>query len=182
MGRSKKYLNEEDRIEAIRKASRRYSLKTSIANDDGIAIHKAKHKMYRYPGIKVTLETFDKFYISTVCISYKIGFKWFDGMEYEMMDDVGKVCDFKMKEWLNSGQTDWSPKYHIMVWERAENSKSGYIPKKSYLAGEQHLKRITVPVSWYDTRKELEDVIKMMVDTIKKTCDETGLELYVKEK
>ena len=149
----------------------------AMAKDAGTAKNKAKHKYYRYPGIKVILETFDKFFINTVCISYVIGVKWID--DIERLDVFESVCDEVMQNWLEE-QTEWSPKYHIFAWDRPVDHNNGYTGKRRYVKGQHHIKRITPPVTWYDTKKELESIIDDMVQQIKKTCDETGLELYVK--
>ena len=178
-GRPRKWFTEEDRIKAINASARKWHLKTRIANDDGNGKYKEKHKFYRYPGIKITLETFDRFYISTICISYTIGLKWSDN--FNKFDVFETVCDNYMLEWLNGGQKDWSPKQHIFVWDRPVDHSFKYKGKKNYVKGQHHLKRITEPVSWYDTRAELEGLIKKMVEVITKACVETGLELYVKE-
>ena len=105
-GRPRKWFTEEDRIAAINASNRKYTLKMAMAKDAGTAKNKAKHKYYRYPGIKVILETFDKFFINTVCISYVIGVKWID--DIERLDVFESVCDEVMQNWLEE-QTVWSP-------------------------------------------------------------------------
>ena len=179
MARPIKYKTDEERKKALNAAVRRYQLKRKIEKEGSKGdSYKAKHKIYKYPGITVSLETFNRFYISVICIEYIIGLEWTNNAE--AMDVIGEDCDAVLKDWLD-GQDTWSKTKLIKAWDRPEIN-TGYVGKRRYIKGQHHLRRETEPLSWYDTCEELLPLIAKMVLQIEKTCKNTGLKLYLKEK
>ena len=137
-------------------------------------------KTILYPGFKVIIESFDKWYTSSFCVEIIIS------VEYEQRTDeyLNALVDFEkeirywFKNWVPQ-QEEYENKYICIPDSKQHNSNAHYVGKK---------KTISVSLTFKQKRttefKETIVIFKPKLDEIVSSLtsivEKTGLKLYIK--
>ena len=172
MGRPKKYLTEEERKQRKKQYEQAYHQKKLEKLGRNNVEHPCKHKKYYQDGIRVDIGTLDRTKLDTAYVDMMVTTSYTND-EY-IIDQLKRETRKTFNEWLYN-QEMWDRKHRICVLECAAINKSYAGTQKSFTL-QFHVRRDEI-TPWNDTFTNLMELVNSVVDTIKKTCIETGLEL-----
>lgn len=173
-GRKKKYLTEEEAKAAkSRQFRENYERKVANAGRENVS-NPCKHKRVKYDGITIDIGTMDRTKLNTAYIDLKVTTSYTNDTDVLELfrDNVHKA----FIDWLN-GQTVWDRKNRIAVMDY-DLTQWNYKGKYKTLTFQYHVRRDEI-TDWDSTVDDLMKLVERLVEAIKKTCDDTGLELRV---
>lgn len=174
MGRPHKYATEEERRAANNEASKKCRAKKIEAGGREGVINPCKHKRFNLDCIKIDVGTLNRTYINTAYIDMLITIAY-----TEDEASLRKFCDnmrATFNDWLR-GQDMWDKRNRLMVTEYAvRDMKRYYTPNSKSISVQLHVRRDEV-TDWKSTLENLQGLVEVLVEEIKKTCAETGLTL-----
>ena len=172
MGRHKIYVTEEERkAHKLQYEQEYHQKKLEKLGRDNIE-HPCKHKRYYQEGVRVDIGTLDRTQLDTAYVDMMVTTSY--------TNDEGIINQFKREtrktfnDWLYN-QEMWDRKHRICVLEYAAIRKS-YVGMQKSFTLQFHVRRDKI-TPWKDTYTNLMELVNSVIDTIKKTCLETGLEL-----
>ena len=174
MGRPRIHDTDAERRAANNEAVKKCMAKKIMEGGREGVINPCKHKRFNLDTIKVDVGTLNRTYINTAYIDMLITIAY---TEDEAV--LRKLCDnlrASFNGWLRD-QDMWDKKNRLMVTDYAvREAKRWYIPNSKSISAQMHIRRDEV-TDWKSTLENLQGLVDTMVDTIKKTCAETGLTL-----
>lgn len=172
MGRHKIYVTEEERREHKIKYEQEYKQKKleKIGRDN--VEHPCKHKMYHQDGVRVDIGTMDRTKLDTAYVDMMVTTSYTN--DEEIINKFKLETRKTFNDWLY-GQDMWDRKHRICVLEYAAIRKSYVGIQKSFTL-QFHVRRDKT-TTWNETVTNLMGLVDTIIDALKKTCDETGLEL-----
>lgn len=173
-GRKKKYLTEEEAKEAQAKRVREYhERKVANAGREGVT-NPCRHKKIKYDGITIDIGTMDRTKLNTAFIDLKVTISYSN--DTDVLELFRNNVHKAFVDWLY-GQTVWDRKNRIAVMDY-DLTHWNYKGKYKTLAYQYHVRRDEI-TDWESTVDDLMKLVECLVEAIKKTCDDTGLELRV---
>lgn len=172
MANHRKYFSEEERKAANRAYFKKFREKELKSKSREDVSNPCKHKRLSYDGIKVDIGTMNRITLDTAYI--------------EIMATISYTSDDKalllfqnnvhnaFNDWLK-GQDMWDKKNRIAIMECAKTNPD-HDGKYKTLTFQYHVRRDEV-TPWKETADNLMELVDVLLDEIKKTCDETGLVL-----
>ena len=174
MGRHRKYATIEEAKQAQR-ANVDKVHRMKLAQKGRNAVQKpCKHKRLYVDCIRIDIGTMDRTKLDTAYV------EMFVTTTYTNDEEIIKMYERNIKDtfkkWLND-QDMWDRLHKICVVEYAAIRKSYKGTAKSFTI-QLHVRRDQDNITdWKDTYTDLMGLVDTMVDTIKRTCVETGLQL-----
>lgn len=174
MAGHRKYFTEEERRAANNEAAKRSRAKRIMKEGREAVSNPCKHKYLNLDCIKIDVGTLNRTYINTAYIDMLVTIAY-----TEDEPTLRKFCDnarASFNDWLR-GQDMWDKRIRLMVTDYSiHEAKRYYTPKSKSISIQLHVRREEV-TDWKSTLENLQGLVDTLVDTIKKTCDETGLPL-----
>lgn len=173
MGRRKKYATPEEAKAAQRAQNEAIRLKKiEAAGRDGVA-NPCKHKKMYVDNVRVDIGTLDRTKMDTAYIDMMVATSYTN--DQEILDRFRFNSRKAFNDWLDH-QSMWDKRHKIMVMEYPALNKSYNGASKSFTI-QIHVRRDNPTLDWKPVADSLTDLVQYLVDEIKKTCVETGLEL-----
>lgn len=174
MGRRKKYHTEEEYKEAKRMYHRTARLKeVEKENRETVPNPIKRVKMKMADGaVNLEIGTMDRTKLNTAFMEFHVSAVYTDDNTplYKMRDN----CKQAFRDWL-CGQNMWDDKMYISLCDIPEMNRS-YVGIVKTITFEFHLRRKVI-TDFNDMIENLTGLATYLVDNMKKTCQETGLEL-----
>ena len=172
MGRKKIYITEEEREAQKKKLAAEYNRRRDeAAGRDGVS-NPCKHKTIKYDGIVIDIGTLDRTKIDTAYIEMKVTIDY--TADEDIMDLYKENVHKAFNEWLFN-QDMWDRKNRIAIMECAKANPKHHGKYKMFTY-QYHIRRDQI-TTWTSTVNNLMNLVEVLIDTIKKTCVETGLNL-----
>lgn len=170
MPRPVTYLTEADRKAAIARSKKAYNYKKALA--EGKNTSKHEKLKYENSAIKIEIGTMDRYTLDTAYIHVWITTKY--TKDTNAINTIKTNCILRLREYLSSCDI-WDKRNYITLFDNPDRRSDYHGTTKSFDAQYYLLRRS--PLDWEGVVKELTKLSEMLVDTIKKTCQQTGLEL-----
>ena len=181
MANHRKYASEEERKAAYREKYRERAKiwqknsreKKKLQGGRQAVSNPCKHKLINLDCIKIDVGTLNRTYIDTAYIDMLVSVAFTDDEEQLLAfrTNVGKA----FREWL-LGQDMWDKKNRIIVMDYSMPVHKNYSANTKSFSVQLHVRRDEI-TDWNTTYESLSGLVDVLVETIKKTCVETGLPL-----
>ena len=181
MANHRKYASEEERKAVYRE---RYKERAKIWQKNSRERKKqeggrksvanpCKHKLINLDCIKIDVGTLNRTHIDTAYIDMLVSVAFTDDEQQLLAfrTNVSKA----FREWL-LGQDMWDKKNRIIVMDYSMPVHKNYSANTKSFSVQLHVRRDEI-TDWTSTYENLYGLVDVLVDTIKKTCVETGLPL-----
>lgn len=170
MGRPKKQPPTREQLLQMERSKYRYDCEVQLRR--GVT-NRGKRVKITYDTIKYEVGTMDRFIMKTMYIVCTLSILWSNDEEQFML--LKKDINEAINAWLE-GQDVWDRKNKIYVFETPETNQA-YIGSFRNVKWELHLRMAMEPVSFKHSLKEIEPLVNVLTDVIKKSCNDTGLTL-----
>ncbi len=171
-GRRKKYDTEEEAKAAQTRQQREYhERKVANAGREGVT-NPCKHKKVKYDGITIDIGTMDRTKLNTAYIDIRVTTTYTN--ELSILEKFRTNVHRAFNTWL-SEQTMWDRRNRIAIMEYNKVDWN-YQGKHKTIDYQYHIRRDEI-TNWDSTIENLMGLVTALVDEIKKTCDDTGLQL-----
>jgi len=170
MGRPKKQPLTIEQLLQKERSKYRYDCEQQLRR--GVT-NRGKRVKITYDAIKYEVGTMDRFVLKTMYIACTLSILWSnDEEQYRLLK---KDINESINAWLE-GQDVWDRKNKIFVFETPETNQA-YIGSFRNVKFELHLRMAMEPVSVRHSFREIEPLVNVLTDVIKKSCNDTGLTL-----
>lgn len=167
-----KYHTEEERKAANRAYFKKFREKQIREGGREGVSNPCKHKRISYDGIKVDIGTMNRTALDTAYIELMVTVSYTNDEKSLELFKTNVHKQFNV--WLK-GQDMWDKKNRIAIMECAK-SNPDHKGKYKTLTFQYHVRRDEI-TPWKETADNLMVLVEVLLDEIKKTCDETGLVL-----
>lgn len=170
MGRPKKQPATPEQLLQMERSKYRYDCEVQLRR--GVT-NRGKRVKITYDAIKYEVGTMDRFAMKTMYIVCTLSILWSNDEEQFRL--LKKDINEAINAWLE-GQDVWDRKNKIYVFEVPETNQA-YIGSFRNVKFELHLRMAMEPVSFKHSLREIEPLVNVLTDAIKKSCNDTGLTL-----
>jgi hypothetical protein len=173
MGRRKIYATVEEAKAAQRAKTEEQRLKKiEAAGRNGVA-HPCKHKMMYVDKVRVDIGTLDRTKMDTAYVDMMVATTYTN--DEDILDQFRHNSRKAFNTWIDN-QDMWDKRHKIMVMEYPALNKSYKGASKSFTL-QIHVRRVNPTLEWKPVVESLTNLVEYLIEEIKKTCVETGLEL-----
>lgn len=176
MARPIKYQTQEERQAARNANNRRWRLKKLEEQGRKISnpIKRVKIKREK-DAIKIEIGTMDRTKLNTAYVEMFVGLEY--NANYDLLFVIRDETTAAFKSWLY-GQDMWDKHNYISLCDMPERGR-GYKAKVKIVSFQFHVHRTEI-TDFDDTVENLTGLADKLVESVKKTCENTGLKLQAK--
>ena len=173
VGRPKKYTTEEEAKAAMKEKSEQARLARLEKAGRNSVSHPMKHKKFYQDGVKVDIGTLDRTRLDTAYIDMMVTTTYTN--DKSILSQFKDAARETFRGWLDF-QDMWDRKHYIFLMEYDEIDRK-YNGKNKTFSLQFHLRRNTTS-TWNEMVENLSALVSDILDSLKKTCQKTGLELH----